>query len=330
MVQTAVRIRVEVADALSRRSQLLIVRHAQHAYGVDATVADRLGISPLDLPAPGDYFQVSSNGIIGAESVVLIGVPSLLEFGYKEVREFGRAAVSLTSEVAPGARELCITLHGPGFGLDENESFESELAGVVAAVEAREMSSRLEDVTFLERDPQRAERMEQALTALLPRHRVELLSSSRGSIGSWESNRLRTVGLDSAERGHAFVAMPFEKSFDDIFYYGIAPSIHAAGVLCERMDELAFTGDVVQRLRERIAKAQFVVADVSGANPNVYLEVGFAWGRDVPTILVCKDTAELKFDIRGQRCVTYGTIRDLETKLTREVTAIFPHAQALA
>jgi hypothetical protein len=35
----------------------------------------------------------------------------------------------------------------------------------------------------------------------------------------------------------------------------------------------------VQRLRERIIKANFVVADVSGANPNVYLEIGFAWGR---------------------------------------------------
>jgi hypothetical protein len=38
----------------------------------------------------------------------------------------------------------------------------------------------------------------------------------------------------------------------------------------------------VQRLRERIIKANFVVADVSGANPNVYLEIGFAWGEALP------------------------------------------------
>ncbi len=31
-----------------------------------------------------------------------------------------------------------------------------------------------------------------------------------------------------------------------------------------------------------------------------------------------------KFDIRGQRCVVYSSIKDLETRLSQELTAMFP------
>ncbi len=117
--------------------------------------------------------------------------------------------------------------------------------------------------------------------------------------------------------------MPFAASFDDIFHYGIAPSIRNAGFLCERIDQSAFTGDIVNRLKERIEDARFLVADVTGANPNVYLEIGYAWGRNVPSILLCSATSDLKFDIQGQRCIVYNSIRDLETRLSQEISAMF-------
>jgi hypothetical protein len=94
--------------------------------------------------------------------------------------------------------------------------------------------------------------------------------------------RLRSAGYDADTKEHAFVAMPFAESFDDLFHYGIVPPIRGAGLICERLDELSFTGDVVQRLKERIDAARIVVADLTNANPNVYLEVGYAWGRDIP------------------------------------------------
>jgi hypothetical protein len=46
-------------------------------------------------------------------------------------------------------------------------------------------------------------------------------------------------------------------------------------------------------------------ADLSDANPNVYLEVGYAWGRGRPTLLVVRDSSHLKFDVQGQRCLIY-------------------------
>lgn len=125
-------------------------------------------------------------------------------------------------------------------------------------------------------------------------------------------------------RSRAFVAMPFAEYFDDVFHHGIAPTIRDAGFLCERMDELSFTGDIVQMLRERISSATFLVADVTDANPNVYLEIGFAWGHGVPAVLLCHAASEPRFDIQGQRCIIYRSIKDLETKLSREMKATFP------
>ena len=50
----------------------------------------------------------------------------------------------------------------------------------------------------------------------------------------------------------------------------------AAGYLCERAYMSSFTGDVLSWVKERIDSAVLLVADLSGANPNVYLEVGYA------------------------------------------------------
>jgi hypothetical protein len=136
--------------------------------------------------------------------------------------------------------------------------------------------------------------------------------------------RLRSVGYDSGQRAHAFVAMPFAEDFEDPFHYGIEPAVRKAGFLCERMDRLAFTGDVVDMLKRRIAGAAFMVADVTGANANVYLEIGFAWGSGIPTVLLRNEGTDLKFDVRGQRCLTYKTIRDLETKLHTELSSMYP------
>ena len=113
--------------------------------------------------------------------------------------------------------------------------------------------------------------------------------------------------------------MPFADEMSDIFHYGIQGAVNAAGLLAERADLSAFTGEVMEWVRTRISGANLVVADLTNANPNVYLEVGYAWGKGVPTVLLVKSTADLKFDVRGQRCIVYSSIKDLEQKLSNEL-----------
>ncbi len=90
-------------------------------------------------------------------------------------------------------------------------------------------------------------------------------------------------------------------------------------VFGERVDQLSFDGLIIQRIRERIETAKVVIADLSTANPNVYLEVGYAWGRNKPTILLVRDVSELRFDVQGYRCLIYRSIRELEALLSAEL-----------
>ena len=127
------------------------------------------------------------------------------------------------------------------------------------------------------------------------------------------------AGPASEAKPHAFVAMPFTRQMDDVYYFGIEAPVHAAGMLCERVDQASFTGHILDQIRERIETASVVIADLTGANPNVYLEVGYAWGKGRPTILLVQDVSDLRFDVKSQRCLVYDRIIDLARLLSTEL-----------
>ena len=135
---------------------------------------------------------------------------------------------------------------------------------------------------------------------------------------------LRTAGYSSDSKPRVFVAMPFADEMSDVFHYGIQGAVNSAGLLAERADLATFTGDVMEWVRARISNANLVIADLTSSNPNVYLEVGYAWGKSVPTVLLVKSTPDLKFDVRGQRYIVYSSIKDLEDKLANELASLLP------
>jgi hypothetical protein len=139
------------------------------------------------------------------------------------------------------------------------------------------------------------------------------------NISELASERFREVGYSSDSKPFVFVAMPFNEKMDDVFHYGISGAVNKAGFLCERADLSSFTGDIMEWVKRRIKNAKLVIADLTTANPNVYLEVGYAWGCGIPTILIVQDTSELKFDVRGQRCLAYKSIKHLEEILRTEL-----------
>ena len=116
--------------------------------------------------------------------------------------------------------------------------------------------------------------------------------------------------------------MPFADEMSDLFHYGIQGALNGAGFLAERADLASFTGDVMEWVRTRISSANLVVADLTSSNANVFLEIGYAWGKGIPTVLIAKHTEVLKFDVRGQRCILYSSIKDLEEKLERELLGL--------
>ena len=319
-----IKIVVEQVDALAVEADVLALKFADELYGVDRAVVGALRNAGLEvvehLPEPSGFFITPSEGAIAADRVLFVGVGSLHEFGYREIRAFGRRVLEVLAGAAPDARHVAITIHGTGYGLDETEAFESELAGFLDALNSDDFPASLERLTVVEINAGRAKRLTALLDRVLPL--PELLSIGRSGqplTNLSAPDRLRSVGYDSQSKPHVFVAMPFAEEMDDVFHYGIQGAVNAAGFLCERADLATFTGDVIEWVKERIASASLVIADLSDANHNVYLEVGYAWGCGRPTVLVVKDTSQLKFDVKSQKCLVYKRIKDLESALRAEL-----------
>jgi hypothetical protein len=325
-VTREIAVSVEVGDALRYACDVLVLKHAQALYGVDAAVVTALqGIGQdvgEDLPRPGSARLVMSNGAVAASRALFVGVPTQHRFDYLSVREFAYHALEKLSQAHITARHIALTLQGPGFGLDESEAFRAELAGLVDAIAVNHMPRDLDRIVFVEMNPGRAARMVSVLETTLPSGVIQVGGDhSAGTATTQVQSTLADVG--HAPKPHVFVAMPFAAEFDDRYHYGIERATHAAGFLCERADLATFTGDVIDWVRRRIDTAAYVIADLTAANANVYLEVGYAWGRGIPTILLVSDDKDLKFDTRGQRCLVYkNSIRQLEELLNKELVAL--------
>jgi hypothetical protein len=315
---------VEAGDALAWPADVLALKYAQTPFGVDAAVLDRFRAKGVNfaerLPKPSGFYLTPSQGVVNTRTVLFIGVEPLHQFGYEQIRAFGRKVLMVLAGEELESRHIVLTVSGPGYGLDETEAFESLVAGLVDAVTSGAISERLERLTIIELDVARASRFSQALARLMPNGYIPPPGTSSSQVlGEEAAERLRSVGHASIDKPAIFVAMSFAEDMDDVFHYGIQGAVNAAGFLCERADLSSFTGDIMAWVKDRIANAALVIADLSGANPNVYLEVGYAWGCGRPTVLLVRNTSDLKFDIRGQRCLVYTSIRDLEGSLRREL-----------
>lgn len=113
----------------------------------------------------------------------------------------------------------------------------------------------------------------------------------------------------------AFVLMPFDKEFDDIYKLGIQAAATELGVLAERVDEQRYTESVLERIYRQIDAADFVIADMTGRNPNVFYEVGYAHAKEKLCTLLTQTADDIPFDLKHHRHLVYGksiqTLRDL-------------------
>lgn len=288
----------------------------------------------IEVP-PGDVQLIETRGAIAAPRVAFIGTPPLREFGYDDLRKFARTAVLVAGRVP--ASHLALTINGPGFGLDDVEALLAEFAGCNEGLWAT--PSSVSDVTFVEIHRPRAVRLFAALEAALadrddvasvsplesgtePSTQKGALEVSVPSLREREARIAELPGAASETKKQAFVAMPFADEHEDTYYYGIQRPVREKGFVCERVDEEHFTGDILTRIKKKIEEAAVVIGCLADANPNVYLEIGYAWGKGRPTVLVAPSGESLRFDVQGQRCVTYKSIRDLEDTLSAEIQGL--------
>ena len=112
-----------------------------------------------------------------------------------------------------------------------------------------------------------------------------------------------------------FVLMPFGKKvipsgstvdFDAVYHDLIAPAVSAAGMEPLRADEEVTGGVIHKPMFERLILCDFAVADLTGANANVFYELGLRHGiRPATTVLVYAGTGPMPFDVAPLRAMPY-------------------------
>lgn len=118
----------------------------------------------------------------------------------------------------------------------------------------------------------------------------------------------------------AFVLMPFESRFDDIYKLGIKAAAVEADVIAERVDEQNFSENILERIYRQINAADFVIADMTGRNPNVFYEVGYAHARGKFCTLLTQNSDDIPFDLKHHRHIVYNnSIQTLKSKLAVEI-----------
>jgi hypothetical protein len=98
--------------------------------------------------------------------------------------------------------------------------------------------------------------------------------------------------------------MPFHPSFNAV-YATLQRTAEAAGLRCRRADDIWENPAVIQDVVSLIDRSNIVICDCTGRNPNVFYEIGIAHtlGREV--ILITQVDADIPFDLRHLRFVSY-------------------------
>jgi tetratricopeptide (TPR) repeat protein len=113
-----------------------------------------------------------------------------------------------------------------------------------------------------------------------------------------------------------FVMMPFQDEYDDV-YLVIANAVQTTSqelslsLSCGRADEFG-PGRITDQILAAIQDADIVIADLTGNNPNVMYELGFAHALKKPAIILNQDVHASPFDVKDLRQIVYDRSRLLK------------------
>src|SRR5262245_47732747 len=103
--------------------------------------------------------------------------------------------------------------------------------------------------------------------------------------------------------------MPLARDFDEIYH-----AIHSActgpdlSLSCIRADDVFRAGKVMEDILDGIVRSEFIIADVTGKNPNVFYELGIAHCCKAASkvVILTQSKDDVPFDLHHLRYIHYN------------------------
>lgn len=90
-----------------------------------------------------------------------------------------------------------------------------------------------------------------------------------------------------SERFSCFVMMPYSEASDDLYRKAILPALDSLPILALRADKMGQREITVKaHVESAVRSADLCIADITGNNPNVIYELGYAYAKGKPVIVI--------------------------------------------
>ncbi len=132
-------------------------------------------------------------------------------------------------------------------------------------------------------------------------------------------------GYKRINKAYCFVLMPLDPHFD-VVYHALRQTLQSPelNMICQRADDFR-APNILETILRNIALSEYVIADLTGSNPNVFYELGIAHcvkeAKNV--VLLAQSLDFVPFDLRHLRCVIYEQSSSGLDALCTELSATF-------
>lgn len=127
---------------------------------------------------------------------------------------------------------------------------------------------------------------------------------------------VRGCPLHPPERKNkVFVAMPFNDDYRDSYEYGVKLILDQLAIEHYRADNEISNKDIMCKICREIQSCGRVIANISGLNPNVMLELGLAYGLGKEVIVIKDKKTTSISDLGSVEYIEYSHAGELQQKL---------------
>ena len=147
--------------------------------------------------------------------------------------------------------------------------------------------------------------------------------TGRWGFHTWKTRARFETQPPEKSRLQCFVAMPFAAELDGVFELIESVVESYENIECTRADQLSVSRPIMEDVRNEIARADLIIVDLTGRNPNVYYEAGMAAAWKKNWIVIAQSPDDLTFDVAQIRSIIYtnrlGGGVELEARLRKAI-----------